>query len=133
MLEGLKISSKLRLGYGLVVLFLAILSTIVFYLMSHLGGSIDKITKLHSPKLVRSNNIIDRVNENTIFQLNAGLKETKEEVLLTKDKILHNRAGNAQDLQFLRENGTTEKEKFAIQELTDARTKFIPIQDKYLS
>lgn len=133
MLEGLKISSKLRLGYGLVVLFLAILSTIVFYLMSHLGGSIDKITKLHSPKLVRSNNIIDRVNENTIFQLNAGLKETKEEVLLAKDKILHNRAGNAQDLQFLRENGTTEKEKFAIQELTDARTKFIPIQDKYLS
>ena len=85
MLEDLKISTKLRLGYGLVIFFLVILSTIVFYLMSHLGGSLEKITKVYSPKVVRSNNIIDRVNENTIYLLSATLKESREEVLLLSD------------------------------------------------
>ena len=133
MLEDLKISTKLRLGYGLVIFFLVILSTIVFYLMSHLGGSLEKITKVYSPKVVRSNNIIDRVNENTIYLLSATLKESREEVLLAKDRILQNRSGNVQDIQFLRENANTEKERFGIQELADARTKFIPYQDKYIS
>ncbi len=133
MLKDQKISTKLRLGYGLVTFFLVLLSTIVFYLMSHLGGSLEKITKVYSPKVVRSNNIIDRVNENTILLLNATVKESKEEALIAKDRILQNRSGNMQDIQFLKENANTEKERSGILELADARLKFTPIQDKYLA
>ncbi len=61
-LNNLRISRRLGLGFGLVLVLLAIISTFTIIRLVGIASGVDKIANDRFPKVVQSNNVIEAIN-----------------------------------------------------------------------
>ncbi len=80
MLKNLKIGMRLGIGFGIVLLLLAIISTIAYLRVSQIDKAVDDIVDDKFPKVVLANDIIDNINLTARTLRNAALVKRPEDM-----------------------------------------------------
>jgi methyl-accepting chemotaxis protein len=109
MLKNMKIGMRLGVGFGVIVILLAVVITMSLTRMGAIGYNIDKMVNDQFPKVVWANDIIDQVNNSA--------RAVRNMLLLDK----------AQDIQ--RENGRIDDATKKIDEAID-KLKKVVVSDK---
>ncbi|MEO1751172.1 methyl-accepting chemotaxis protein [Thiofaba sp. EF100] len=133
MFKNMKIGTRLGLGFGVVILLMAITAFIGITRMQSLNASADKLVYDRWPKAVLANDIIDNVNLIARNMRNILLAESKEEFKAEKERLLGARKIIGERMTKLEETVKTAEGKALLNEIKALRAKNIEAQDHLLA
>ena len=132
MFKNLKIGVRLAIGFGLVVALMIALGVVGILRVAELNGKIDYLTNDLYPKSLRTNAIINAVNEDARSVRNIILLDNEQERNAQKARIDANRPKIADWYDKHEKTFQTEAGKAALKATLDARKDFVTARDKAL-
>ena len=132
MLNNMKLSVRLSLGFGIVVLLLIINAVVGFYGIKDAATGLDRVVNDRFPKTVMANDIIDAVNANARIMRNSLLVKNPEDVKKELDRIVEQRKIIADNFEKLDKSITSDRGRAALKTAQDARAVFIKELDAFL-
>ena len=135
MFKNLKIGLRLGLGFGLVLLLLAIISVFSVSRLSQLNDGIEGIVKDKFPKTVIANDIADQINvqaRSIRSAMVANLMNRPADVKGELDKIAPARKIIVDKIETLEKTVRSEAGKKLLAAMGDARKAYVADQDKFV-
>lgn len=132
MFKNMKVSMLLGMGFGLVLIFLCMISFIGITKMAGLNTNIDLLVHDRYPKTVLTNDVYEKVNAINIAMLTMVLEKdpAKEKKLL---EIIDEARNTIQDdLEKLEAGIVSDKGKELLKTLLEARAAFVQTQERFL-
>jgi methyl-accepting chemotaxis protein len=133
MFKNMKIGMRLGLGFGLVVLLLAIISFIGITRLAELNTSINDMANDKYPKTVWANKVIDGINTIARSMRNALLTNDPAAAKKELDRIADSRKSIKENLDKLEGSINSSKGKDLLKALLDARATNVASQDKLVA
>jgi methyl-accepting chemotaxis protein len=130
--KNLKIGMRLGLGFGIVLLLLAILSVIAYSRVQMLNQEMDDMVKDKFPKTVWANDIIENVNVVARAARNVLLMKNPDEVKKEFERISEARKVVSERFAQLEKTVTSEAGKKLIADALNLRKEFIADLDKFV-
>ncbi|MCX7173256.1 MAG: carbonic anhydrase family protein [Proteobacteria bacterium] len=133
MFNNLKIGMRLGLGFGLVLILMAVISTVSILRISELNADIVDVVEGQMPKTVMANNLVDnarlveRAARNLILTNDKRLEKVELEI------IAKSRKESAEIFDKLKPLVTREKGKELLAKVLDTRAKFTESTDKLMA
>jgi methyl-accepting chemotaxis protein len=132
MFKHMKIGMRLGLGFGLVLILLAVIAFIGITRLAELNAGIEKIVNDRYPKTIWANKIVDNVNLIARSMRNSILAKDPDEVQKEIARIMDARSAIKENVTKLDQSITSDKGKELLKNLGDARVAFIAGQDEFL-
>jgi methyl-accepting chemotaxis protein len=130
--KNLKIGMRLGLGFGIVLLLLAILSVFAYGRVQMLNHEMDDMVKDKFPKTIWANDIIENVNVVARAARNVLLMKNPDEVKKEFERINEARKVVSERLAQLEKTITSEAGKKLIADAINLRKEFIADLDKFV-
>ncbi len=131
MFKNLKIGMRLGLGFGIVLLLMAILSVIGYSRVQMLNHEMDDMVKDKFPKTIWANDIIENVNIVARSARNVLLIKNPDEVKKEFERISEARKVVSERFAQLEKTITSETGKKLIADALNLRKEFIADLDKF--
>ena len=131
MFKNLKIGMRLGLGFGIVLLLMAILSIIGYSRVQMLNQEMDDMVKDKFPKTIWANDIIENVNIVARSARNVLLIKNPDEVKKEFERITEARKVVSERFAQLEKTITSEAGKKLIADALNLRKEFIADLDKF--
>ena len=132
MFKNLKISLRLSLGFGLLVVLLLAVAYLGLSGMARMNQEMDLMVKDRYAKVVLATRIDQEVNHIARYMRNAILSETQEQAKEEEDRILEARKRIGESLTAIEPLIKLEKGKAILQSIKDTRSAFIAGQNRVL-
>jgi len=132
-MKNLKIGQRLTLSFGSVVAVLIILAVIAFTRLDKLDAAIGMVSNDRYPKTVNAHIIKDTLNETARNMRNALLMTDTAQIKGELDTIAQGSVTIGEALDKLDRTIKSEKGRTYIKALTDARSRFTPAKDKFVT
>ena len=132
MFKNMKIGMRLGVGFGIAVIFVALISVISIYRTGNIGNSIEAISKDRFPKTVLSNEIIDESNIIARAARNILLMERSSDIQGETKRIGDARKKIAENLDTLKKVSTSEKEREMYKNMVSARSVYAAALDEMI-
>jgi methyl-accepting chemotaxis protein len=132
MFKNLKIGMRLGLGFGLVLILLAVIAALGITRMALVNDSVEDITKNKWPKVVLLETGLAGVNEIAVGARNIVLADTKESRQAAKDRILNGRASIAKAWETLKPTLNQPKGMEMMNQILESREPFIAGQNEII-
>ncbi|MFA7240962.1 MAG: MCP four helix bundle domain-containing protein, partial [Sulfuricellaceae bacterium] len=129
---NMKVGARLGLGFGVVLLLLAIIAGLSIKDISSLNNEIDDIVNDKFPKTVWANDMIDSINTVARSTRNAVLVKDKETAQKELDRIPPARKVILERLKTLEEKVKSDEGKALLKSIHDARSNYIASQDQFI-
>jgi methyl-accepting chemotaxis protein len=130
--KNLKIGMRLGLGFGIVLLLLAILSVFAYGRVQMLNQEMDDMVKDKFPKTIWANDIIENVNVVARAARNVLLMKNPDEVKKEFERINEARKVVSERFAQLEKTVTSEAGKKLIADAINLRKEFIADLDKFV-
>ncbi len=131
-MSTLKVRTRLGLGFGGVLLLLAIISGISIYGMNNLLANIDNMVNDKFPKTVWANNVIDNINIIARSMRNTLIVKDKATIEKELGRIRDARKVIKENLDKLDQTISSVEGKAALSKVMEARTPYIAAQDQFI-
>ncbi|MFA7241347.1 MAG: MCP four helix bundle domain-containing protein, partial [Sulfuricellaceae bacterium] len=122
---NMKVGTKLSLGFGVVLLLLAIIAGLSIKDLNNLNGEIDDIVNDKFPKTQWASDIIDNINVQARVTRNALLLTDKDKIQKEMSRIPEARKIIGERIEKLKSTIKSEEGKALLAKLVDARGLFI--------
>jgi len=132
MFKNMKIGMRLGLGFGLVLILLAVIAFIGISRLAGMDENMDKLVNDRYPKTVVANDVVKHLNLIARSMRNVLIMDKPEDVKKELDRVNESRSVIKESLVKLDKSITTEKGKEMLKGVTDARSKYIPGMDHFL-
>ncbi len=133
MFKDMKIGVRLGLGFGLVLVLLAVISAVSFMRVGQISGQIDDLVNDKFPKTVIANDIIDDVNTIARALRNSLLVNSASDRQKELDRVEKARVEIVEGFDKLEKVIRSEEGKKALARALDARKVFVADQNKFLA
>ena len=128
MLNTLRVSTKLAIGFGAAILMLLLVMGVALLNMGTMKDSADNMSKFRFPMTVQANTLVRNTLDSGRLMRNLLLLDDERALAKTKEDIAKVRAGNSEILADLQKKITSEEGKQKLAVATDARQR---LQEKY--
>lgn len=132
MFKNLKIGVRLAVGFGIVVALMIALGIVGILRVAELSSKIDYLTNDLYPKSLRTNAIINGVDEDARALRNIMLTDSEEERNNQKARIDANRPKYVELFAQQEKTFSTEVGKAALKAVLDIRNEYVKARDKAL-
>jgi len=132
MFKNIKIGTRLGLGFGIAVIFIALISTVSIYRLGTIGNSINAISKDRFPKTVLSNEILDDSNLVARAARNVLLMERTADIQNEMKRVEDARKRITERLDALKKLSSSDKEREAYKSLVGARSAYAASLDEII-
>ena len=132
MFSNMKIGMRLGLGFGLVLLLLAVIAVIAITRMGLLNDNVDKMSNDRYPKTVWANATINNLNIVARTSRNIALLNDPAKIAAEREQLLAARKIVAANFEKLMQTITSEEGKKLLKTADDARLAFVAAGNKYL-
>jgi len=130
--KNMKIGMRLGLGFGLVLILLAVIAFIGVTRLSSINDSLSDMVNDKYPKTVWANNINEGINQIARSMRNTLLLDDKAKVQQELEKIQESRKDIKENLDKLEDKIKSEKGKEKLKVVTEARAAYVGGQDQFL-
>ncbi|MFZ2524056.1 MAG: MCP four helix bundle domain-containing protein, partial [Candidatus Ferrigenium altingense] len=131
-MAGMKVGTRLGLGFGAVIVLLIIVAFLGITNMRGIQAQLDDIVNDEFPKTVQANNVIDAVNGIGIFMRDSLLVTGQENIQKELGNIPSLRKNIKENIEKLQASITSEKGKASLGKILDLRAKYIASQDNFI-
>jgi methyl-accepting chemotaxis protein len=131
-MAGMKVGTRLGLGFGAVIVLLIIVALLGITNMRGIQTQLDDIVNDEFPKTAQANSIVEGINAIGIFMRDSLLVTGHENVLKELDGMAEKRIIIKDNLEKLQASITSEKGKAVLGKVMDARTKYVSSQDVFI-
>ena len=131
-MAGMKVGTRLGLGFGAVIVLLIIVALLGITNMRGIQAQLDDIVNDEFPKAVQANNVIDAVNGIGIFMRDSLLVTGQENIQKELGNIPSLRKNIKENIEKLQASITSEKGKASLGKILDLRAKYIASQDNFI-
>lgn len=128
----MKISTRLVLGFGVMVLLIAFIGGISLLKVSTVNRGLDQLTDERMPRLAAFNEIKNDLNQIGLSMRNMVIMSDPIDVKKQVENILAARQTIADKIEQLKISINTDRGKAALAKVIDARTGYVPTQVKYI-
>ena len=128
MLNKLRVSTKLAIGFGAAILMLLLVMGVALLNMGTMKDSADNMSQFRFPMTVQANTLVRNTLDSGRLMRNLLLLDDQSAVAKIKEDIAKVRAGNSEILAALQKKITSEDGKQKLAVAADARQR---LQDKY--
>ena len=129
MLNTLRVSTKLALGFGAAILMLLLVMGVALLNMGTMKESADNMSKFRFPMTVQANTLVRNTLDNGRLLRNLLLLDDERAVAKTREDIAKLRAANNDILADLQKKIVSDEGKQKLAAVLDARQR---LQDKYV-
>lgn len=130
--SNLKVGARLGLGFGLVLLLLAILTMVGLSRLSSLNDDINATNEERLPKLMTANNWIFRLMETARHTRNMLILEGQDKIKVEVDAVMDDKRARKEYLDQLQKTVTATDEKAMLQAVIETRLAYVPSEDDFL-
>ncbi|MEB0030169.1 MCP four helix bundle domain-containing protein [Undibacterium sp. RTI2.1] len=130
--SNLKVGARLGLGFGLVLLLLAILTMVGLSRLSSLNDDINATNEERLPKLMTANNWIFRLMETARHTRNMLILEGQDKIKVEVDAVMDDKRARKEYLDQLQKTVTATDEKAMLQTVIETRLAYVPSEDDFL-
>ncbi|MHB0927218.1 MAG: methyl-accepting chemotaxis protein [Gallionellaceae bacterium] len=131
-MAGMKVGTRLGLGFGAVIVLLIIVAFLGITNMRGIQAQLDDIVNDEFPKTVQANNVIDAVNGIGIFMRDSLLVTGQENIQKELGNVPSLRKNIKENIEKLQASITSEKGKASLGKILDLRAKYIASQDNFI-
>ncbi len=128
MLNRLRVSTKLAIGFGAAILMLLVVMGVALLNMGKMKESADAMSQFRFPMTVQANTLVRNTLDSGRLMRNLLLLDDERALTKSKEDIAKVRAGNAEILADLQKKITSDEGKQKLAAAVDARQR---LQDKY--
>ena len=128
MLNTLRVSTKLAIGFGTAILMLLLVMGVALLNMGTMKDSADNMSKFRFPMTVQANTLVRNTLDSGRLMRNLLLLDDERALAKTKEDIAKVRSGNGEILADLQKKITSDEGKQKLAVAVDARQR---LQDKY--
>ena len=128
MLNTLRVSTKLAIGFGTAILMLLLVMGVALLNMGTMKDSADNMSKFRFPMTVQANTLVRNTLDSGRLMRNLLLLDDERALAKTKEDIAKVRSGNGEILADLQKKITSDEGKQKLAAAVDARQR---LQDKY--
>ncbi|MFA6313474.1 MAG: methyl-accepting chemotaxis protein [Sterolibacterium sp.] len=132
MFKNMKIGMRLGLGFGLVLILLAVIAFLGITRMASINDSVEDIAKNKWPKVVLLEAGLAGVNEIGIATRDMVLADSKDSRQQAKDRILSGRAAIGKAWETLKPTLNQPKGMEMMNQILDSRERFIGAQNQVI-
>ena len=132
MLNNLKVGTKLALGFAITLILLIVIAVLSVMRFQALSDDIELVVNDRLPKLTAANDIIDSLNIIARTMRNSLLVKTPEEVEQEFTRLVAARKIISERIEQMSATFNTEQGRAMLQKLIDARTAYVPAQEKFI-
>ena len=125
MFKNMKIGTRLGIGFGAIMVLLAVIVTISLMRLSSIGETIVTMVEDRYPKTTWGNNIIDNVNVIARATRNMVLMDKKEDILKEESRVAEATREIAAYLEKLAKSVNSDKGKDLMRKVQDARNAYL--------
>jgi methyl-accepting chemotaxis protein len=129
--NAMKVSTRLALGFGMLVLLIAIMGGSSMLKVNAVDESFHLVVDDRYPKIASLNEIKNNLNQVARSMRNMLIMTDPADVKREIERIASARNDNVERLDKLRAQIHSEKGKVFLAALVEARGKYAPLQDKY--
>jgi methyl-accepting chemotaxis protein len=129
-MNKLNVSTRLSLGFGILILLMLIMGATSLVKVNSMRQAFVLVVGDRVPKVAEINAVKGDVNQVALSLRNMVILSDAAEIKQELAKVEFARQANAQRLDKLRTQITTEKGKAALAKVTEARDKYAPLQGK---
>ena len=130
-MNKLKVSTRLSLGFGIILLLMLIMGATSLLKVNNMHQSFKLVVDDRVPKVAEINEVKGDVNQVALSLRNMVLLTDPAEIKKEVEKVAAARQANAQRLEKIRGQITTEKGKAALAKVIEARARYAPLQGKF--
>ncbi len=131
-MKNLKVGVKLGLGFGLVILFLLVVSVLGITRMAQLNESLRQIGEERWPRANLAHDIVLKSNGIAIALRNMMLSTTREDIARQKDGVFETRKTLGGIVDKLKEVINNPKGREHLQKVIDNRQRYVAGQDRLI-
>jgi len=131
-MDKLKVSTRLSLGFGILILLMLIMGATALVKVSAVHQAFKLVVDDRVPKVAEINDIKGDVNQIARSMRNMVILSDATEIKKELAKVEAAREANAQRLDRLRVRITTEQGKAELSKVADARARYAPLQGKFV-
>ncbi len=131
-MAGMKVGTRLGLGFGAVVALLIVVAVLGIMNMRALQDDIDTMVNDKFPKTVWANNMVDGVNAVGVFMRDSLLVTGQDNVQKELAGIEEKRKVIKENLEKIEKSVASESGKAALAKVLDARTKYVTAQEHFI-
>ncbi|QPK64223.1 MCP four helix bundle domain-containing protein [Methylomonas sp. LL1] len=131
-MSDMKVKTRLSLGFGGVLLLLAIIAGLSISRMNQLLLNIDDMVNDKFPKTVWANNVIDNINVIARAMRNTLIVDDKDTITKELNRIKQARNNISENLDKLDNGIKTVEGKTLLQAVQDARRPYLLAQDQFI-
>ncbi|MDX9707064.1 MAG: methyl-accepting chemotaxis protein [Azospira sp.] len=133
MFKNLKIGVRLGIGFGLVIVLLAAISTLSYVRVGQLSNEVHDMVADKFPKTTQANDMVDALNTIARAMRNMLLVKAEEDVKREANRIVEQRKIIGERLEKLHATIHTDQGKAILKKLDDARAAYVPMQDRFVA
>ena len=130
-MNKLKVSTRLSLGFGILLLLMLIMGATSLLKVSSMHQSFTLVVGDRVPKVAEINEVKGGVNQIAISLRNMVILSDAAEIKKEFGKVEAARQANGERLEKLQTQITTEKGKAALSKVVEARARYAPLQNKF--
>ena len=130
-MNKLKVSTRLSLGFGIILLLMLIMGATSLLKVNNMHQSFKLVVDDRVPKVAEINEVKGDVNQVALSLRNMVILSDAAEIKKEVEKVAAARQANAQRLEKIRGQITTEKGKAALAKVIEARARYAPLQGKF--
>jgi methyl-accepting chemotaxis protein len=128
----MKVATKLALGFGVLIIMLAVVSFIGISRMQQINNSMDQVMEERWPRAEMANSIVERANTIAIALRNMMLTSNVQDRAQQKELILETRTGLGATVEKLKTVLNTPKGLELLQDIIKNRQLYVDGQDRLL-
>ena len=132
MLNNLKVGTKLALGFAITLILLIVIAVLSVMRFQALSDDIELVVNDRLPKMTAANDVIDSLNIIARTMRNSLLVKTPEEVEQEFTRLVAARKIISERIEQMSATFNTEQGRAMLQKLIDARTAYVPAQEKFI-
>jgi methyl-accepting chemotaxis protein len=130
--SDMKISTRLLLGFGVMVLLIAFMGGISLLKVSTVNRGLDQLTEERMPQLAMFNDIKGSLDQIGLSMRNMVIMSDPADVKKQVESVLAARQSIAEKIDKLKTDINTERGKAALAKVIEARSVYLPTQVKYI-
>lgn len=131
-IRNMKVSTRLSLGFGVVVALMVIILIIGVSRLATLNDGLTEMASDRWPNAVLANEIKDNINVIAISLRNMMLASERDDIIRQKELILEQRRKIGENLESLKKITNLPKSKEMLQGIVETRTRYVSGQDQLI-
>ncbi len=131
-IRDMKITTRLKLGFGLLALLIALVSGAAIMRMNQVQDEITKVLEDRYPKVLKLHDVKDDINQIARSMRNMLLMTSQADIQQERAAVEQSRKDITANLDELEKLITSEKGKAGMQAIADARTAYLLGQTRFL-